>query len=146
MIKRKYPNQPVVAVGAVIISDGRILLVQRKNEPQAKYWTLPGGVVEIGEQVKSALVREVKEECGVLIRPGKLIEAIDYIVKDQDDKIHYHYIILDFEAEILQGELTPGSDCEELNWFNKEQLAELNLSEITKMFFKRNYQVEFQSQ
>ncbi|MFQ5750886.1 MAG: NUDIX hydrolase [bacterium] len=95
MNKRIYPVQPLLGIGAVIIKDNRFLLVKRKYEPYAHFWTLPGGLVELGEYVHEAVIREIREECGIKVKPTKIVDVIDYIEKDEKAKIKYHYVLIE---------------------------------------------------
>ncbi len=88
MIARKYPHQPLLGVGAVIFKNDKILLVKRKFEPKARFWTLPGGMVELGESLAHALKREIREECGIKIEPQKVIDVIDYIERDEEHQVN----------------------------------------------------------
>jgi ADP-ribose pyrophosphatase len=137
--KRTYAGNPLVAVGAVIFKNEKLLLVKRGKEPHESSWTFPGGVVELGETIESCIIREVLEECGITIRPTRLIEVIDYIEKDELNQIKYHYVIIDFEAEIITGELHAGSDAKDVGWFDDNELPKLNLPAITRTFLKKHY-------
>ncbi|MFQ5865033.1 MAG: NUDIX hydrolase [bacterium] len=141
MGKRKYPSRPLVGVGAVITKNDRILLVKRRYDPKANYWTLPGGLVEIGEEVRQALRREIREECGIEIEPTKVIDVVDFIEKDENNKIRFHYVLIDFEAIYESGELTPASDVLEVQWFSKNELRNLELPDITKKFLQKYYDI-----
>ncbi len=136
---RKYPNRPLIGVGAVVIKEGKFLLVKRKYEPNVGNWSLPGGLIELGEKVCEALIREVIEECGIEVKPTKIIEVIDFIEKDKKEKLKYHYVIIDYEAEYINGILNPASDVTEVNWFALDELINLNLPEITYNLFKKYY-------
>ncbi|NIR48679.1 NUDIX hydrolase [candidate division KSB1 bacterium] len=137
--KRNYPNRPLVGVGAVVFKHERLLLVKRKFEPKSNYWTLPGGLVKLGENAREALVREVKEECGIEVVPVRLVDVVDYIEKDARENIKYHYVLIDFETEFKAGTLTPASDILDARWFDKSDLADLALPEITEKFLKKHY-------
>lgn len=139
MNKRKYPSQPLLGVGAVIIKNGKILLVKRRFEPKANYWTLPGGLVELGEEVRQALIREIREECGIEIEPAKIIDVIDFIEYDAEARVKFHYILIDFEAVYKGGEITPSSDVLNVKWFTKNELNNIELPEITQKFLEKYY-------
>lgn len=138
---REYPSRPILGVGAVIIRDEKILLVKRRYEPKANYWSLPGGLVELGEEVRQAVIREVSEECGIEIEPTKIIDVIDFIERDELESVRYHYVLIDFEAVYKSGVLTPASDVIDVRWFSKNELENLELPEITKRFLKKHYQI-----
>ena len=139
MQKREYPSIPVVCVGAVIFNDSKILLIKRQHEPKAQLWTLPGGIIEIGEKTEQAIIREVKEECGILIKPIKIVDVIDYIERDTSSKVLYHYVIIDFEAEYISGVMNASSDALEAKWFSKSEIKKANLPEITHAFLSKHY-------
>jgi 8-oxo-dGTP diphosphatase len=108
----KGPSHPVVGVGAVVIDGNRVLLVKRGKEPLRGRWLIPGGTVELGESLKEAIVREVREETGLTVRPGEIVLVFDRIDRDGED-IRYHYVIVDYACELVGGDLEPGSDAED---------------------------------
>ncbi len=113
----------MVGVGAVIIKDNQILLVKRANEPNKGYWSVPGGVVRLGEGLEEALKREVEEETGLEIEVGDVACVSEEIFRNGD--IKYHYIIIDFFAEIISGKLRAGSDAKEARWISLNKLNEI---------------------
>ncbi|MFQ5825032.1 MAG: NUDIX hydrolase [bacterium] len=141
MSTREYPSHPLVAVGAVIIKDGKILLVKRRYEPKANYWTLPGGLVKLGEGVRQALIREVREECGIEIEPKRIIDVIDFIEKDENERFRFHYVIVDFEAIYRNGAVKPASDVQSTRWFFITELNKVKLPIITKNFLKEYFEI-----
>ena len=116
MVSGKYPQQPVIAVGAVVVHQNHILLIRRGKEPARGEWAIPGGRVELGETMHEAAVREVMEETCVSIRPGKLVYFFETIQPDPDGRIRFHYAIFDFMAEYLAGEPKPRDDAMEARW------------------------------
>jgi len=138
---KEYPSHPLVTVGAVIIKDDKILLVKRRYEPKANFWTLPGGRVKLGEGVRQALIREIREECGIEIEPIRIIDVIDFIEQDEDERVRFHYVIIDFEAIYKDGEIRPASDVLNARWVLFSELNKINLPEITKDFFKKNFKI-----
>jgi ADP-ribose pyrophosphatase YjhB (NUDIX family) len=127
-MQRRYPEQPVVGVGALIVKNGNILLVRRGKEPARGLWSLPGGAVELGETLHEALAREIREECGFKIAVGPLVAVLDSLTFDAAGRIVYHYVLLDFWAQVLEGELCPSSDAQEACWLPLSQIASLNLT------------------
>jgi len=113
---REYPAQPVVGVGAVVVRGGRALIVKRGHEPRKGEWSLPGGVVELGEPLTDALRREVLEETGLAVEVGAVIETFDRIHHDTDGRVRYHFVIVDFLCRAPTGEAAAGSDAEEVAW------------------------------
>ena len=115
---------PILAVGAVVVDHGRVLLVQRGREPSKGKWSLPGGALELGETLTEGVAREVHEETGLIIEPVELIELIDRIVKQpgpEGDRIQFHYVIADFLCRIVDGELRAASDAEQVRWIERAE-------------------------
>jgi 8-oxo-dGTP diphosphatase len=119
---------PVVGVGGVVIHDGRVLLIQRGKEPLKGAWVIPGGTVEWGESLTAALIREMREETGLVVRPGKLLVAFDRIAGSAENAT-YHYVILDYLCEWIEGEPVAGSDAAAVAWARPQDLATLGAPE-----------------
>lgn len=126
---REYPRAPLVGVGAVVIRDGEVLLVKRKYEPGKGLWSIPGGLVELGERLRDAVRREILEETGVEVEVGALLDVIDNIVRDEDGRVRFHYVLVDFLAKPLGGSARASGDAEETKWFKRD---ELRPGELTK--------------
>jgi 8-oxo-dGTP diphosphatase len=109
---RQYPERPIVGVGAVIVVDGRVVLIRRRFEPLKGEWSLPGGGVEIGETLEAAVVREIQEETGLDVEVGPVIEVFDRITRDPDRRVRYHYVLVDYLCFPVGGELRAGSDVD----------------------------------
>jgi ADP-ribose pyrophosphatase YjhB (NUDIX family) len=130
---REYPDNPMVGVGVVVFNQhNQILLVQRGNEPSRGLWALPGGIVELGEELKSAAAREVMEECAIEVDIEDVAEVIDLILKDANEEIKYHYILIDYYAKYTGGQLSPQSDVSDARWFSKADIQELDMPEVTQ--------------
>ena len=125
MSSKSYPNQPIPAVGAFIIRDGRILLIRRAYEPCAGKWSVPGGTIKLGETAIDALRREVFEELGVRPKSIRLLDIYDYISMDEDGRIKYHYVIIDFLVNLESFEITPSSEILEYGFFTRDEALEL---------------------
>lgn len=134
---REYPQLPIIGVGAVITREGNILLIKRGNEPGAGQWSLPGGIVELGESLEDAVRREVYEECGIKVEIENLVGIVERVIRDDEGKIKYHYIIIDYTARYLKGALRPGSDVTDVRWFPLDKLDKCDLTEGLKEFLKR---------
>ena len=128
---RTYPDRPIVAVGAVILDEDRVLLVQRGQEPLKGEWSLPGGAVEIGETLQAALIREVREETSLDIVVGSVVDVLDSIRRDPGGRAEYHYVIIDYACRIRRGASTAaacGTDAADVRWV---PLAELDRYRVT---------------
>jgi 8-oxo-dGTP diphosphatase len=125
---RKYPERPIVAVGAVILDGARVLLVKRANEPLQGQWSLPGGAVEIGETLDAALAREVREETGLEVDVGSVVEVLDRVRHDADGRVEYHYVIIDYVCRMRGGEAERGSDADDVAWVDVADLERYGVS------------------
>lgn len=128
---RSYPKLPVVAVSAAVMESGRLLLVKRGGEPGKGLWSLPGGVLELGETLHDGLVREVREETGLLVDPGPLLGVFEHMVRDGEDRVTYHYILIDYLARPSGGRLAAGSDAPEAVWIPLDQARAYPLTHET---------------
>jgi len=140
VVRRFYPSQPVVGVGAIIICDGKILLEKRKGEPGKGKWSVPGGLVELGERAEDAVIREVKEETGLDVAGPELIDVVDNIVRDENGEIKWHFIIIDYFVKLKGGELRAADDAEELKWVPLDDVEKYDLTKTFRAFLQRNYQ------
>lgn len=136
-MKRDYPDRPLLGVGAIIIRNHDVLVVRRSNPPLKGQWSIPGGLVDTGETTKEAVVREIREETGLTIEPVKLIEVFERILRDEDSRVQYHFVVIDYLCRILAGEPRPGTDVTELRWSRFEDLHSLGItSETTNVIQK----------
>ena len=126
-MNREFPSQPIVGVGAVIIQDGRAVLVRRGGEPLAGEWSVPGGVLELGETLRRGAEREALEETGLLVRAGEVLEVFDSIVPASDGRVRYHFVLIDFLCTVEGGELRAGGDAADVRWAAADDLAALSL-------------------
>jgi len=134
-----YPDKPRVAVGAVVIHDGRVLLVQRGQPPAEGFWAIPGGSVELGETLQSAAEREIKEETGIIVQAREPIYTFDMIEKDAQGRIRFHYVIIDLQAEYVGGHLRPGTDARQARWVTPTELDDLNVSPKTRELLSQQF-------
>ena len=130
-MKREYPESPLVGVGVAIKDGNRILLSRRANEPNIGKWSVPGGLVELGEGVRDAAKREMKEELGLNIEIGKLAGVYEYIVSNKKGVIT-HYVIIDFMGRKIGGELKPNSEMSEIVWATGNEAVKLDLTATTR--------------
>ena len=129
MSDRRYPARPVLAVGALIFdAENRILLIERGQEPLRGYWSLPGGAVETGETLETALRREVAEETGLEVTIEGLHEIFERITPDADGRAEFHYVIIDYICGAAGGALRAASDAASARWFAREELAALRIT------------------
>ncbi len=133
----RYPASPVVAVGAVVLRDGCVLLIRRKEEPLAGWWAVPGGAVRLGETLFAAAEREVLEETGVQVRADAVVHAFDAIRRDANGRIVYHYVVVDVAATWLRGEPVAADDAAEALWQPLDALDALRVSEQTRRLVER---------
>jgi len=126
-VRREYPTAPIVGVGAVIVRNAQALLIQRGNEPNRGRWSIPGGVLELGETLAEAAVREVREECGLEIEPQGVLSTFDMIHRDELGRVRYHYVLIDMGARYLGGEATAGTDALGVRWAGAAELDSLDI-------------------
>jgi len=131
MSKREYPDQPVVGVGAVVIKDGKVLLVKRGIAPSKGMWAIPGGSLELGETLQQGAEREILEETGVVVEAGKPFYSFDFFERDDDDRIRFHYVIVDMMADYISGDVQGADDALEARWVSPEELNDLVVSKNT---------------
>lgn len=125
---REYPDKPLVGVGAVIVRDHRVLLIRRGQAPLLGEWSLPGGVLECGETLREAAVREAREETGLVVETVDMLGVYERIILSDDGRVRYHYVLIDFLCRPVGGELKAGSDAAEVGWFKREELPALKLA------------------
>ncbi len=135
--ERSYPEAPLGGVAGVVVHEGRVLLIKRGKEPGKGEWNLPGGLVEVGETLKEAVAREVKEETGLRVAVGDLVMVGDRIIRDEKRRVRYHYVLLDYLCMVESGELKPASDAEDACWVTPRQLEEIDLPEPVRHVLKR---------
>nr|VFK15217.1 MAG: ADP-ribose pyrophosphatase YjhB, NUDIX family [Candidatus Kentron sp. LFY] len=126
-----YPTQPIAAVGAVVFKDRSVLLIRRGQPPNQGLWAIPGGCVRLGETLKEAAEREIREETGIRIRARRPIYIFDTVDRDKEGKIRYHYVIVDLLADYLDGRPMAGDDALEARWVTSEELDSLPVSKAT---------------
>jgi ADP-ribose pyrophosphatase YjhB (NUDIX family) len=128
-VRREYRDAPIVTVALIVQRDQRVLIVQRGKEPSKGRWSIPGGAVNIGEPLRKAAEREVMEECGISVTTGALAGVYEAIVPGAAGRIRYHYVIVDFLADYVAGELSPSSDIVDARWVSRDQLADFDITE-----------------
>lgn len=136
MAKRDYPEVPHVGVGAVVIKDGKVLLIRRGIPPSEGLWAIPGGHVELGETLQETAEREILEETGVIVTAGNPIYAFDLIERDDAGRIRFHYIVVDVAADYVSGEPRGADDALEARWLSWEDMKKLPVSQNTIKLLK----------
>ena len=137
-MKRLYPDQPVVGIGAVIIKEGKIALIKRGNEPSMGKWTIPGGLVELGESPDQSVVRETKEETGLDVGNPSLMDVVSNVDLDEKGKVKYHYVIIDYLVHVKAGTAEASSDAVELRWVPYNEVEGYDLTASFRLFFRQN--------
>ncbi|MCC7154531.1 MAG: NUDIX hydrolase [Bryobacterales bacterium] len=136
---RRYPSHPLLGVGALIFDAGRILLIERGREPLKGFWSLPGGLVEAGERLESAVCREVLEETGLVVRPLSLLEIFERIIPDEQGKAEYHYVLIDYVCQVTGGKLCAASDVSNVAWAAPADLVNYRLTAGTLPVIERGF-------
>jgi 8-oxo-dGTP diphosphatase len=139
-MKREYPNTPLVGVGAIIIENGRVVLVKRGHAPLVGEWSIPGGVLEVGEMLREAAVREAREETGLRVEVDELLGVYDRVMRDADGRTLYHYVLIDFLCRRVGGELQAAGDADEARWFAWEEAGKLSLAEDTAEVIRKGFE------
>lgn len=129
---REYPDNPLVGVGAVIIQEDRVLLIRRGQPPLLGEWSLPGGVLECGETLREAVIREAREETGLTVETGEMLGVYERIIRSEDGRVRYHYVLIDFLCRPASGDVKAGSDAADVRWFTPEELPSLKLPADTR--------------
>ncbi|MCJ7680205.1 MAG: NUDIX hydrolase [Candidatus Aminicenantes bacterium] len=130
-------SSPKPAVGAVVIHEGKVLLVKRSNPPQKDLWAIPGGSVQLGETLQIAAEREIHEETGLTIRAGEPVHTFDVIERAHDGSVRFHYIIVDLRADYISGEVKAADDAANAGWFGPEDIKKLKISSTTVSLLKK---------
>ena len=141
MTSREYPERPLVGVGGVVIAENRVLLIQRGGPPLEGEWSIPGGMLELGESLRDGVRRELEEETGLVVRVHDLIEAFDRIMPDASGKFRYHFVILDYLCEVTSGVARAGSDVVDVAWAFEEELDRFSLTPTATRVLKRAFEM-----
>ena len=132
-MRREYPEAPIPTVGAVIFDGERVLLVQRGKEPNKGRWTIPGGAIELGETVRQAVEREVREECGIRVQAGDVVEVLDIIQRDEAGALRFHYVLIDLACRYADGEIVPGDDVSDVRWVHPDEFDLLDVPQRARV-------------
>lgn len=131
-MKREYPKSPLVGVGGVVIHRKRVLLVRRKREPLKGQWSIPGGLVELGEELHQAVRRELKEETGLEVEPLEIMAVFDRIMgaAGGSARVRYHFVIVDYACRRIRGRISPASDVVDARWVRRKDLPQYRLTSL----------------
>lgn len=135
--RREYPEHPLLGVGGMIHRDGMILLVKRKFEPNKGRWSLPGGLMEVGEDPEEAARREVREELGIEVRVEGLFHVANEVIRDEEGKVRYHFVLIDYLMAPIGDKIVLNDEADEYGWFPPDAIEELNTSKNTKIVAKK---------
>jgi 8-oxo-dGTP diphosphatase len=141
-MKREYPESPLVGVGAIIIDNGRVLLVKRGHPPLAGEWSIPGGVLELGETLREAAIREAQEETCLTVEPADLLGVYDRVLRDDAGRTLYQFVLIDFLCRLVSGEAQAADDADEVRWFTLTETEKLGLArdtaEVVRLGFEKS--------
>src|SRR5512141_1552775 len=136
-IKRDYPDRPLVGVGAVIVRDDRVVVVQRTTEPLKGQWSIPGGALEIGETLRHCAAREALEETGLKVEASEVLDVFDSIYPDHEGKPRYHYVLIDFLCRVTGGELKAASDAAQARWITRDEVGKYAMAENAQRVIRK---------
>jgi 8-oxo-dGTP diphosphatase len=134
-----YPKHPVVAVGAVVFHNQRVLLVKRNRSPNKNSWAIPGGKVELGETLQQAAEREILEEAGIVIKAEDPVYTFDVIEYDAENRLRFHYVIIDLKARYIDGSLKASDDAAAAGWISSKTMITLPVNPTTRQLLKRKF-------
>ena len=138
---RRYPKRPILGVGAIIIDAGRVLLVERGREPLKGYWSLPGGVLEVGEKLADGVRRETLEETGLEVQPLSVVEIFERIMLDTAGAAEYHYVLVDYLCRVTGGSLAAADDVSEVQWVERASLPQYRITEGTLPVIEKAFEM-----
>lgn len=138
---KDYPSAPMVGVGGVIVRDHKVVIVRRGQEPRKGEWSLPGGLVELGESLVDATRREMKEETGLDVEVGALVEIFDRVHRDAAGRIRYHFVIVDYVCVPVAGELIAGSDVDDARWITIDEIDRYGLNAHAAAVLRRGLEM-----
>jgi|SRR5437879_4481154 len=139
-MNREYPDSPLVGVGAIIIDEGRVLLVKRGHPPLAGEWSIPGGVLELGETLREAAIREAWEETCLRVETAELLGVYDRVLRDDEGRTLYHFVLIDFLCRPVAGAAEAADDANEVGWFTPAEIADLGLAEDTAQVIREGFE------
>ena len=139
---REYPKQPLIGVGAIIIDAGKVVLIKRGHPPLQGEWSIPGGVLEVGETMREGVIREAREETSLVIEPTELLGVYDRVLRDDRGQVHYHYVLVDFLCRRIAGTLLAAGDAANAQWLTHHETSALELprdtTEVIRLGFEKS--------
>ena len=138
---RAYPQRPIVSAHAVVFRGDRVLLARRAHEPSRGRWSVPGGGIELGETIRDAAQREVREECGIEIETGGIIDVVDNVIRDESERIRFHYVVIYLIAHHVSGRARPGSDASEVRWATRAELEGFDMHPLARKALQRAFEL-----
>jgi 8-oxo-dGTP diphosphatase len=139
--RREYPERPMVGVGGVVIVGGRALLIRRGSPPLEGQWSIPGGMLEIGEALSDGVRRELFEETAIEVKVLDLIEVFERITRDESEHVKYHFVIADYLCEMVRGEAQAASDVTDVAWVREGDLEKYSLTETATRVFRKAFEM-----
>jgi 8-oxo-dGTP diphosphatase len=140
-VRREYPERPLVGVGGVVIYGERVLLIRRGSAPLEGEWSIPGGMLELGETILEGVQRELREETEIEVRVLDLIEVFERVTRDEAGKLKYHFVILDYLCEAVRGEAHAGSDVTDVAWARESELSEYSLTPTATRVIQKAFEI-----
>jgi 8-oxo-dGTP diphosphatase len=138
---RAYPGRPIASAHALVFQGDRVLLVKRARPPSEGRWSVPGGVIELGETVRDAARRELREECGIEIELDRVVDVADRVVPDESGCVRFHYVVIYLLARCVGGEARSGSDGLEVRWVTVEELDTLDMHPLARQAVQRAFKM-----
>jgi 8-oxo-dGTP diphosphatase len=139
-VTREFPDRPIVGVGGVVVQHGRALIVKRAHEPRKGEWSLPGGIVELGETLVEAVRREIKEETGLEVEVAEVVEVFDRVHR-LDGRIQYHFVIVDYLCRPTGGTLCAADDAEDVAWVTSDEIDRYGVNDFAARVIRRGLEM-----
>lgn len=140
-IRREYPQGPIPSSHAITFRGGKVLLVRRAHQPSKGRWSVPGGMIELGETIHEAARRELREECGVEVETNEVVDVVDNIVLDESGHIRFHYVVIYLLAQYESGAVRPNSDASEARWVTREELSTLDMHPLARRVVQEAFEI-----
>ena len=135
--EREYPSVPKIGVGGLVVDKGKLLLIRRAYEPSSGLWSIPGGLLEVGESLEEAVVREIEEETGIKVEVKELLDVLNFVIKDEAGKVKYHYVLIDFLAKPVGGELRPSRETLDVRWVSLKDIEKYSLTRTARRLISK---------